>query len=217
MLISKKIIISASLVGIAIVSGVLFSVVTREVDAQVFTATSNSTSTGPNIPQMMMEAQSHLLPDSDTRHADYFLQIEGVDGTTQEIEVLSWSWGASNPTSVGSSGMSAGKVSFSDLSVMKMVDKSSPLLHKALATGQHIKQATLTVRVSMPPNSDGTVSPPEIAAKYTFKEVMVSSISDSGWTGGMPMEMVTFSPKVVTVEVKGQPSVATYDLKANKK
>ncbi|MBL7997728.1 MAG: hypothetical protein JNL32_03725 [Candidatus Kapabacteria bacterium] len=76
--------------------------------------------------------------------SDYLLKIEGVKGevyfsgplsssatipvggqvgkitvTKGGVEVCSWSFGASNPTSVGSSGMGAGKVSMSDLSVTK--------------------------------------------------------------------------------------------------
>jgi hypothetical protein len=43
--------------------------------------------------------------------SDYLLEIEGVAGEAPgTIEVNSWSWGASNPTSVGSGGMSAGRV-----------------------------------------------------------------------------------------------------------
>jgi hypothetical protein len=43
--------------------------------------------------------------------SDYLLEIEDYAGPGKPgtIEVQSWSWGASNPTSVGSSGMSAGR------------------------------------------------------------------------------------------------------------
>jgi type VI protein secretion system component Hcp len=56
--------------------------------------------------------------------SDYLLQLDGVQGDASTkghpatIEVASWSLGASNPTSVGSSGMSAGKVNVHDMSVM---------------------------------------------------------------------------------------------------
>jgi len=52
--------------------------------------------------------------------SDYLLEIEGVAGAgdaSKKIEISSFSWGASNPTSVGSSGLSAGKVSMQDMSV----------------------------------------------------------------------------------------------------
>ena len=42
---------------------------------------------------------------------DYLLELDGVAGESAVSgEVLSWSLGASNPTSIGSSGMSAGRV-----------------------------------------------------------------------------------------------------------
>jgi type VI protein secretion system component Hcp len=55
--------------------------------------------------------------------SDYLLEIKGVAGeagatdTSQTIEISSFSWGASNPTSVGSSGLSAGKASMQDMTV----------------------------------------------------------------------------------------------------
>jgi hypothetical protein len=57
--------------------------------------------------------------------SDYLLQLEGVKGEAAAgsppatVEVLSWSWGASNPSTIGSGGMSAGKVSVQDLSMTK--------------------------------------------------------------------------------------------------
>jgi len=55
--------------------------------------------------------------------SDYLLEIEdvavgaGASDTSTKIEISSFSWGTSNPTSVGSSGMSAGKVSMQDMHV----------------------------------------------------------------------------------------------------
>jgi type VI protein secretion system component Hcp len=45
--------------------------------------------------------------------SDFFLKIEGVQGESaagETIEVQSFSWGASNPSTVGSGGLSAGRV-----------------------------------------------------------------------------------------------------------
>src|SRR5690242_6531734 len=52
---------------------------------------------------------------------------KGFEG---QIEVYSFSWGLSNPTTigVGGGGMSAGKVSISSFNFMKKMDKSSPPL-----------------------------------------------------------------------------------------
>lgn len=55
--------------------------------------------------------------------SDYLLEIKGAAADSgsgdapQTIEISSFSWGASNPTSVGSAGLSAGKVSMQDMSV----------------------------------------------------------------------------------------------------
>src|SRR6266850_2405468 len=84
---------------------------------------------------------------------DTFAKIGDIKGESQddkhkeEIELLSWSWGV-NQTGTAShgSGAGAGKASFSDFSFAHYVDKASPNLMKACATGEHIKEATITQR-----------------------------------------------------------------------
>ena len=78
-----------------------------------------------------------ILPSTASASADYYLTLDGVAGESRaagghsgQIEIASWSLGAPNPTSAGSSGMSAGKVSYSDLSVMISLEKA-PLGLKA--------------------------------------------------------------------------------------
>jgi type VI secretion system secreted protein Hcp len=64
-----------------------------------------------------------------------------------EIEVLSYSWGVTNPGSLHSGGGGgAGKATFQDLSIVHKIDKASPVLLKACATGEHLKDATTTFR-----------------------------------------------------------------------
>jgi type VI secretion system secreted protein Hcp len=90
---------------------------------------------------------------------DMFLYFEGGDiavkGETQDkvynaksaIDVLAWSWGASQSGSThGGGGSGAGKANFQDISLTKYVDKSSPLLLDAVARGVHFPKATLVVR-----------------------------------------------------------------------
>lgn len=84
---------------------------------------------------------------------DFFLKLEGIEGEAQdekhkgEIEITSFSWGASNVGSgnVGT-GSGTGKVSVQDLSVTKFMDKSSVPLFVACCTGKHIPTLTLTAR-----------------------------------------------------------------------
>jgi type VI secretion system secreted protein Hcp len=84
---------------------------------------------------------------------DMFIKIGDVKGEARdkshkdEIDVLAWSWGASNSGSmhVGGGGGS-GKANVQDISLTKWMDKASPFLLKAVCDGQHFPKATLVVR-----------------------------------------------------------------------
>jgi type VI secretion system secreted protein Hcp len=87
--------------------------------------------------------------------ADIFAKIGDIKGESldskhkDEVEVLSWSWGVTNAgTMRGASGggAGAGRATFNDFSFTHHVDKASPVLLKACATGEHIKEGTITVR-----------------------------------------------------------------------
>ena len=113
---------------------------------------------------------------------DMFLKLDGIPGESRdeghknEIDVLAWSWGASNSGSAHiGGGAGTGKVNVQDLSVTKYVDAGSHLLLSNCSTGKHIPEATLTVR-----KAGGT------AVEYVIikmKEVLVSSVSVGG-SGG---------------------------------
>ncbi len=82
-----------------------------------------------------------------------FAKIGSIKGESldskhkDEVEVLSWSWGVANAGTIrGGSGGGAGKATFNDFNFTHHVDKASPVLLKACATGEHIKEATITVR-----------------------------------------------------------------------
>ncbi|MDH6592574.1 type VI secretion system secreted protein Hcp [Variovorax sp. TBS-050B] len=114
--------------------------------------------------------------------ADMFLKLEGVDGESKddghkkEIDVLSWSWGASQSgTGHVGGGSGAGKVSVQDLSVTKYVDSSSHLLLLDCCNGQHIKKGVLTVRKA-------GATPLEYI-KLTMEDILVTHISTGG-SGG---------------------------------
>ena len=64
-----------------------------------------------------------------------------------EIDVLSWAWGVTQTGSMAhGGGGGAGKASFQDLTFTHRIDKATPLLLKACATGEHIPEATIAVR-----------------------------------------------------------------------
>jgi type VI secretion system secreted protein Hcp len=153
---------------------------------------------------------------------DFFLKLDGIDGEStdshhkDEITVLSFSWGGSQVTAVaGTGGSGAGKVNLSELSIMKIFDKASPKLFKALCGGTHIKTGTLTASKA---GGDGK---PFI--KIDLEELFVTSLQASG-SSEVPTESVSFSYNKIKMEYskqneQGVLTVAgsvTYDLKQNK-
>jgi len=82
---------------------------------------------------------------------DYFLKLDGIQGEskadkhTDEIDVLSFSWGATQSgTFAGGGGGGAGKVAMQDFHFTMLHSKASPALMLACAQGDHIKSAILT-------------------------------------------------------------------------
>jgi len=79
---------------------------------------------------------------------DAFLFITGITGSGPggAIEINSFSFGASNPGTVGSgSGGGAGKVSLSDLTITKTVDSSSPKIFDNVLNSMVISSVVLKV------------------------------------------------------------------------
>jgi type VI secretion system secreted protein Hcp len=115
------------------------------------------------------------------------------------FEIYSFSWGASNPTTVGTgaTGLAAGKVSVSSFNIMKKSDNSSPLLFSACCAGQHYKTAKVVLRKAT--GTDGGQKP---FLTYSFTDVMVESIQWSGSSGGddTPTESVSFAFGKVDIE-----------------
>jgi type VI secretion system secreted protein Hcp len=149
---------------------------------------------------------------------DTYLKIEGVEGEAtavgveKQIEIYSFSWGASNPVSVASSGgaaLSAGKVSISSFNIMKKADKASTALFQACANGKNFPKAWVTMRKA---GGEGGQAP---FLQYDFETVMVESIQWSGSSGGddTPTESVSlaFSKVAITystLDAKGSPTKA---------
>jgi type VI secretion system secreted protein Hcp len=141
---------------------------------------------------------------------DTFLEIKGPDiagestakGFEGKIEIFSFSWGASNPTTVSSAsgGLSGGKVSVSSFNAMKKTEKSSADLFQACATGKHFDSAVVTMRKA------GGDAGQKAFLIYKFEDVMVESIQWSGSTGGddSPTESISLAFGKVEIEYWGQ-------------
>ena len=141
---------------------------------------------------------------------DTFLFLLGVDGEStatitepplpsKAFEIISWSFGASNPSTVGSGkgGLSAGKVQISSFNVNKKSENASPVLFQNCCTGEHIEKATLIMR-----KAAGGSNKQMTFLQYDFTHVMVDSIHWSGSAGGddTPMESISFAFATVTIK-----------------
>ena len=133
---------------------------------------------------------------------DAFLKLDGIQGESQkdnhkqEIDLMSFSWGASNSSSVGTgTGVSVGKVAVSDFSIMKATDSSSPVLFQKCCDGSVMTTGVVTLQRQV----QGTATPYLV---YNFTNVYVTSVqwSGSGGSGDAPMESVAFCFEVGQVD-----------------
>ena len=153
--------------------------------------------------------------------ADIFAKIGEIKGESlddkhkDEIEVLSYSWGVTNSGSMASgSGGGEGKASFHDLSFTHNIDKASPVLMQACATGVHMKEATITHRKSGKGQQEFLI--------VKMSDIIITGVSHDNSAAGV--ETVTMGFAKIDLEYKPQKSDGSldagihfkYDLKANK-
>jgi type VI secretion system secreted protein Hcp len=157
---------------------------------------------------------------------DYFLKIEGVQGESaddkhkNEIDVESWSWGETNAgSSATGGGGGAGKVSMQDFHFVMKMNKATPKLMLACASGEHIKKAELVCRKAGKEQQE--------YLKIVLSDVLVSSYQTGGSAGSsvVPMDQISLNFAKIEFEYKPQKADGTldaaakagWDLKANKK
>lgn len=123
---------------------------------------------------------------------DTHIKFDGIDGESTnkdhkgEIEVLSWSWGLTQPTKPATgSGAGRSKSLPDEFRVVHRYDKASPLLAKNAASGKHIKTAVLMARKAGEGQKD--------FIKVTLKEVFVTSVQTSASEDGSIAEEVALS------------------------
>jgi type VI secretion system secreted protein Hcp len=155
--------------------------------------------------------------------ADIFAKLGDIKGESlddkhkDEIEVLSFSWGVTNasaPASGGGSG--SGKANFQDLSFVHTIDKSTPLLMQACATGTHLKEATITQRKAGKGQQEFLI--------VKMNDIIITGVADATSSGQPGSETVSFTFAKVDIEYKPQKPDGSldigihfkYDLKANK-
>jgi len=64
-----------------------------------------------------------------------------IDGISSEI--LKWSWGASNSTSIDGEGGSGGAAEFQDMSITRLTGSQSPTLLSHVAKGEYLSEVSI--------------------------------------------------------------------------
>lgn len=156
---------------------------------------------------------------------DMFLKLDCIKGESKdhkhggEIHIESFSWGMNQTGAHGAGGGGgAGKVSVHDISVTKVVDKSSPALMLHCAAGKHIATGLITVRKAG--------DKPLEYLKIKLADILISSVQESGHGGGdLLTENVTINFAKFWVEYTEQDEKGAgkpggdmgWDVKANQK
>jgi type VI secretion system secreted protein Hcp len=134
-----------------------------------------------------------------------FIRIGEIKGESRdsrhrdEIEVLSWAFGLTNPAGVSSGGVDVtGRASFHDITFTHLIDRSSPSLMLACASCASLKDARLTIRKT------GTTTPQEFLV-IVLQDVVVTGVECSGTeaAGGL-VEQVSLNFARIDFEYKAQ-------------
>jgi type VI secretion system secreted protein Hcp len=155
--------------------------------------------------------------------SDIFAKIGDIKGEStdskhkDEIEVHSFSWGVTNTASISAgSGAASGKATFQDLTIVHAIDKASPALLSACATGKHLKEAIITHRKAGKQQQEYLI--------VKMNDVIVTGVSHGGTAGQQYAESVSLAFAKVELEYKPQKADGSldagvhfkYDIKANK-
>jgi type VI secretion system secreted protein Hcp len=142
--------------------------------------------------------------------ADIFAKIGDIKGESLdnkhkgEIEVLSWSWGLTNAgTRSGGGGGGAGKASFHDLSFTHKIDKASPVLMQACATGVHLKEATITHRKAGKGQQEFLI--------FKMSDLIVTGVTSDDDSEGGQLETVSLAFAKVDLEYRPQKADGSLD------
>jgi type VI secretion system secreted protein Hcp len=147
-----------------------------------------------------------------------FLKLDGIAGESTdkahkgEIDLKLFQLGVSNVgTQAHGSGGGAGKVNIQSFTITKKLDKASPKLFQAAASGKHIKLAEVSfMKKSKGKEVDYLV--------FKFTDVVISSLQD-GTSHGAPSEQVTLNfhkASETFLDTKGKP-VQTVNVTVNAK
>ena len=156
---------------------------------------------------------------------DAFIQLDGIEGESTRngfegwIELESFSFGARNPSTIGSGGGGgAGKAELGRFNFSKTTDKASPIIFQNCCAGRHYPKVKVVLHKSS--GEDAALD----YLVYEFERVFVESIDWQGQAGASdrPYENVslafgkvkiTYTPQTET-GAKGSPVIGSWDVTA---
>ena len=155
--------------------------------------------------------------------SDIFAKIGDIKGESgdskhkDEVEVLSWSWGVMQTGTMDrGGGGGSGKASFQDFNFTHYIDKASPVLMKACATGEHLKEATITSRKAGKGQQEFLI--------IKMNDILITHVAPAGSGDSAVHESVTLQCAKIDLEYKPQKPDGSldagvhfkYDIKGNK-
>ena len=154
---------------------------------------------------------------------DMFLELPEIPGELQkkdhegQWDLLSFAYGVVQQGSFDTLGRGGGtgKAEFQDLSIVKYIDKATPMIFQSCANGAHFDKATIHLRKA-------GENPMEYL-KVELENILITSAQHSGAASGdLPMELVTINCAKITETYTeqqadgsaGSPTVGTFDIRA---
>ena len=143
----------------------------------------------------------------DAEHVVGQLTIALASGNRPTIDIYAYNWAdvAANVLGGGpGGGGGVGKAEFQDLTVVKLIDESSPVLAAACATGLHMHDAQLVVK-----SKEGTMT-------YDLLDILCSldKHGASGQKEQLPLEELSLNYRAITwtfTPKKGDPVRRSFD------
>ena len=149
-----------------------------------------------------------------------------LNGYKGDIELMSFSWGVSNPIQASSSntGRSVGRPNFAEMTVTKKMDATSPLFAFSCAAAEDLGEVKVVIlRQDTAKGAD--VNTNLAYMTYTFKDTLVSSVSVGGG-GDIPVETLSlnysqvewhYEPQKVSMgDESEKKTIKAWDLSENK-
>jgi type VI secretion system secreted protein Hcp len=132
----------------------------------------------------------------------WFLKVDGIAGEStaarhaKEIDVESWSFGASAGLPGAGSGAGSGRPTLDPFVVETRMSVATPALLRACVTGTHIRSATLTGTRSGGRGMD--------IVTYAMSDVLVTSARHGDTATGVPFDRFTLGFQTLTITYRPQ-------------